>query len=132
MFCICFFFSSRRRHTRCALVTGVQTCALPIYLGFRDAAALAQVLVEAKRTGMDLGDAQVLARYQRWRGLDNHMVAAATDGLTRLFGVRGKAASAIRGFGIRSEEHTYALQSLMRISYAVVCLQQKHSPNRMN
>src|SRR3546814_7401192 len=26
----CFFFSSRRRHTRCALVTGVQTCALPI------------------------------------------------------------------------------------------------------
>src|SRR3546814_3455129 len=29
---MCFFFSSRRRHTRCALVTGVQTCALPIYL----------------------------------------------------------------------------------------------------
>src|SRR3546814_10079171 len=27
-----FFFSSRRRHTRCALVTGVQTCALPIYV----------------------------------------------------------------------------------------------------
>src|SRR3546814_10546337 len=27
----CFFFSSRRRHTRCALVTVVQTCALPIY-----------------------------------------------------------------------------------------------------
>src|SRR3546814_2327411 len=27
----CFFFSSRRRHTRCALVTGVQTCALPIW-----------------------------------------------------------------------------------------------------
>src|SRR3546814_21036135 len=30
LFCVCFFFSSRRRHTRCALVTGVQTCALPI------------------------------------------------------------------------------------------------------
>src|SRR3546814_11709958 len=30
-FIVCFFFSSRRRHTRCALVTGVQTCALPIY-----------------------------------------------------------------------------------------------------
>src|SRR3546814_3575536 len=29
--CFLFFFSSRRRHTRCALVTGVQTCALPIY-----------------------------------------------------------------------------------------------------
>src|SRR3546814_3645202 len=31
MFVVLFFFSSRRRHTRCALVTGVQTCALPIY-----------------------------------------------------------------------------------------------------
>src|SRR3546814_9778955 len=30
MLCLCFFCSSRRRHTRCALVTGVQTCALPI------------------------------------------------------------------------------------------------------
>src|SRR3546814_2939493 len=38
MFClfIVFFFSSRRRHTRCALVTGVQTCALPIYQGVID------------------------------------------------------------------------------------------------
>src|SRR3546814_11696061 len=34
-FLLCFFFSSRRRHTRCALVTGVQTCALPIYIGAR-------------------------------------------------------------------------------------------------
>src|SRR3546814_2166831 len=32
MLVFCFFFSSRRRHTRCALVTGVQTCALPIYM----------------------------------------------------------------------------------------------------
>src|SRR3546814_2079178 len=31
LFVCVFFFSSRRRHTRCALVTGVQTCALPIY-----------------------------------------------------------------------------------------------------
>src|SRR3546814_5290128 len=38
LYCVCclfiFFFSSRRRHTRCALVTGVQTCALPIYPEF--------------------------------------------------------------------------------------------------
>src|SRR3546814_5824356 len=32
VFVVLFFFSSRRRHTRCALVTGVQTCALPILL----------------------------------------------------------------------------------------------------
>src|SRR3546814_5508453 len=36
----CFFFSSRRRHTRCALVTGVQTCALPIYNGLQCAGRL--------------------------------------------------------------------------------------------
>src|SRR3546814_16681004 len=37
-FLVSFFFSSRRRHTRCALVTGVQTCALPISAGSLDAA----------------------------------------------------------------------------------------------
>src|SRR3546814_186249 len=36
-----FFFSSRRRHTRCALVTGVQTCALPIYIKLEAPAILA-------------------------------------------------------------------------------------------
>src|SRR3546814_3698945 len=39
-----FFFSSRRRHTRCALVTGVQTCALPIYKGLRKGATTADGL----------------------------------------------------------------------------------------
>src|SRR3546814_1403607 len=34
--CLFFFFSSRRRHTRCALVTGVQTCALPISIRIHD------------------------------------------------------------------------------------------------
>src|SRR3546814_10231129 len=41
---IVFFFSSRRRHTRCALVTGVQTCALPIFLGIREALAQPQAV----------------------------------------------------------------------------------------
>src|SRR3546814_5982466 len=36
---MCFFFSSRRRHTRCALVTGVQTCALPISHGDQEGTA---------------------------------------------------------------------------------------------
>lgn len=69
-------------------------------LGFRDAAALAQVLVEGARLGLDLGDAQLLARYQRWRSLDTLMVAFATDALTRLYGIPGKAASAVRRFGM--------------------------------
>ncbi len=69
-------------------------------LGFRDAAAVAQVLVEGARLGMDLGDAQLLGRYERWRSLDTFMVAAATDGLTRLYGVPGRTASAVRRFGM--------------------------------
>ena len=69
-------------------------------LGMRDAAALAQVLVEGARLGMDLGDAQLLARYERWRSLDTFMVAAATDGLARIYGVPGRTASAVRRFGM--------------------------------
>src|SRR3546814_5404444 len=46
MCCFVFFFSSRRRHTRCALVTGVQTCALPIFGLFKRAAGLYGVPVE--------------------------------------------------------------------------------------
>ena len=69
-------------------------------LGFRDVAALTQVLVEGARLGLDLGDRQLLDRYQRWRSLDALSVAFATDSLTRLYGIRGEAASAIRRFGM--------------------------------
>jgi 2-octaprenyl-6-methoxyphenol hydroxylase len=69
-------------------------------LGFRDVAALAQVLVEGARLGLDLGDAQLLDRYQRWRSLDALSVAFATDTLTRIYGIPGKTASAIRRFGM--------------------------------
>ena len=79
-------------------------------LGFRDVATLAEVLVNGKRTGLDLGDAALLARYQRWRGLDTLSVAVATDTLTRLFGVRGRAASAVRRFGISAVNAVPALK----------------------
>jgi 2-octaprenyl-6-methoxyphenol hydroxylase len=69
-------------------------------LGFRDAAALAQVLVEGARLGLDLGDRQLTDRYQRWRSLDTLMVAMATDGLTRLYGIPGKLPSAVRRLGM--------------------------------
>jgi 2-octaprenyl-6-methoxyphenol hydroxylase len=69
-------------------------------LGFRDVAALAQVLVEGARLGLDLGDQQLLERYQRWRSLDALSVAFATDTLTRIYGIPGKTASAIRRFGM--------------------------------
>ena len=69
-------------------------------LGLRDVAALTEVLVEGVRLGLDLGDAALLARYQRWRGLDSLMVSLATDGLTRLFGIPGRTASAVRRAGL--------------------------------
>ncbi|GAA4709831.1 FAD-dependent monooxygenase [Sphingomonas lutea] len=69
-------------------------------LGFRDAAALTQVLVEGARLGLDLGDRQLLDRYQRWRALDSLSVAMATDSLTRIYGVPGRTASAVRRFGM--------------------------------
>jgi 2-octaprenyl-6-methoxyphenol hydroxylase len=69
-------------------------------LGFRDVASLSQVLVEGARLGLDLGDRQLLDRYQRWRALDALSVAFATDGLTRIYGVPGKTASAVRRFGM--------------------------------
>jgi 2-octaprenyl-6-methoxyphenol hydroxylase len=69
-------------------------------LGFRDVAALAEVLAEGARLGLDLGDEQLLTRYQRWRSLDALSVAFATDSLTRIYGVPGVTASAIRRFGM--------------------------------
>ncbi|QKG70381.1 FAD-dependent monooxygenase [Erythrobacter mangrovi] len=69
-------------------------------LGLRDVGALVEVLDEALRLGLDLGDAQVLKKYEEWRALDSLMVMGATDGLTRLFGVPGKAASAVRRLGM--------------------------------
>ena len=69
-------------------------------LGFRDVAALVEVLVDGARLGLDLGDAQLLARYQRWRSLDSLAVSVATDGLNRLFGIPGRPARAIRRLGM--------------------------------
>jgi 2-octaprenyl-6-methoxyphenol hydroxylase len=69
-------------------------------LGFRDAAALTQVLVEGARLGLDMGDAQLLDRYRRWRSLDTFTVAAATDALTRIYAVPGRAASSVRRLGM--------------------------------
>ncbi len=80
-------------------------------LGFRDVAALVEVLVEAKRVGLDVGDAQVLARYERWRAADTTSVAVATDTLTRLFGVPGRSASAVRRFGISAVDRIPPLKA---------------------
>lgn len=100
-----FHHAARMTAERLALIGDAAHAIHPIAgqglnLGFRDVAALAQVVVEGARLGLDLGDSQLLDRYQRWRSLDALSVAFATDTLTRLYGVPGKTASAVRRFGM--------------------------------
>jgi 2-octaprenyl-6-methoxyphenol hydroxylase len=100
-----FHHAARITAQRVALVGDAAHAVHPIAgqglnLGFRDVAALAEVLVEGARLGLDLGDRQLLDRYQRWRALDALSVAFATDTLTRIYGVPGIAASAVRRFGM--------------------------------
>jgi 2-octaprenyl-6-methoxyphenol hydroxylase len=80
-------------------------------LGLRDAAALVEVLTEGMRLGLEPGDAQVLARYERWRSLDATSVAAMTDGITRLFGIGGRLPSAVRRLGMGAVQRLPALKN---------------------
>jgi len=100
-----FHHAARITDKRLALVGDAAHAIHPIAgqglnLGFRDVAALTEVLVEGARLGLDLGDQQLLSRYQRWRSLDALSVAFATDSLTRVYGIPGATASAIRRFGM--------------------------------
>ena len=79
-------------------------------LGLRDVGALVEVLADGARLGLDPGDPELLKRYETWRGLDSFMVALATDGLTRLFGVPGKTASAVRRLGMAAVQRTPMLK----------------------
>ena len=76
--------------TRLALVGEAAHTIHPIAgqglnLGIRDVAALAELVIDARRLGLDIGDESVLRRYQRWRRFDALALAAVTDGLNRLF-----------------------------------------------
>jgi 2-octaprenyl-6-methoxyphenol hydroxylase len=82
-----------------------------VNVGFRDVAALVEVLVEGKRLGLDPGDAQLLARYQRWRSLDTFMVSVATDALNHLFGIPGRLPNAARRFGLSAVDRAPALKN---------------------
>src|SRR3546814_3034102 len=128
MLCYIFFFSSRRRHTRCALVTGVQTCALPIW------PEIWYVNDHVRNPHLIFpGDVLTLI----WR--DGRPMLAASDSLSADVehlsprvrelpldqAIPTISLESIRDFLTRSEEHTSELQSLMRISYAVFCLKKK-------
>ncbi len=69
-------------------------------LGLRDVAALIEVVVDARRLGGDIGAADVLERYQRWRHADSLALALATDGLNRLFSNDIAPIRALRDMGL--------------------------------
>src|SRR3546814_6255910 len=130
-----FFFSSRRRHTRCALVTGVQTCALPIYPFSATYAVLAkamdaktllqvQAVINAKKDKLTYDEARALAE----RALDFKRERGRLPSLTSQDAWERKMAEGVA----RSEEHTSELQSLMRSSYAVFCLKKKKNKQDEN
>jgi 2-octaprenyl-6-methoxyphenol hydroxylase len=75
-------------------------------LGLRDVGALVEVLADGMRLGLEPGDAQLLARYERWRSVDALSVMAATDGIVRLFGVPGRLPSAVRRLGMGVVQRT--------------------------
>src|SRR3546814_6474320 len=134
------FFSSRRRHTRCALVTGVQTCALPICLS--GSAFVGRLFLGGSLRsgflGRSFGDDFLGWSFFLGRSVGGGVCSFLGFGslgspgfgafhrlFTRLRLVRVVACGALHDAGGRSEEHTSELQSLMRISYAVFCLTKK-------
>ena len=69
-------------------------------MGFRDVAALVDVLADQADAGRDLGSAAALARYQRWRRFDNTLMLAMTDALNRLFSNDFTPLRLARDFGL--------------------------------
>lgn len=69
-------------------------------LGVRDAAALAEVLIEAKRAGLDPGAAVTLTRYDRWRRTDSAALVLGTHGVNALFSNDHALVRGVRGLGL--------------------------------
>jgi 2-octaprenyl-6-methoxyphenol hydroxylase len=69
-------------------------------MGLKDVAALAEVIVDAARLGLDPGAASTLERYQRWRRFDTMTMGLATDGLNRLFSNRSGVLRIVRDIGL--------------------------------
>src|SRR3546814_7327521 len=134
-----FVFSSRRRHTKCALVTGVQTCALPISanelvdIGVQDLQVpfYSKIALVPYSAAVNVGDyaedvrgsytngtcEEPTCRYFKFRNMNwdwrTHEISTCVT------------ARSGPDLSTRSEEHTSEIQSLMRTSYADFCLNKK-------
>ena len=81
-------------------------------MGLRDVAALAEAIADAARLGLDIGGADVLERYQRWRRFDTMTMGVATDGLNRLFSNRSDVLRLARDVGLGVVERIPALKAM--------------------
>jgi 2-octaprenyl-6-methoxyphenol hydroxylase len=81
-------------------------------LGYRDAAALAEVIVETYRLGLDVGSLTALQRYERWRRYDTAEMALATDGLNRLFSNDNPVLRIVRDIGLGVVDRLPELKAL--------------------
>jgi len=81
-------------------------------MGLKDVAALAEVIVDAARLGLDPGSLCVLESYQRWRRFDTMAMGIATDGLNRLFSNRSDALRLARDVGLGLVDRWPALKQL--------------------
>lgn len=79
-------------------------------MGLRDVAALAEAIADAARLGLDIGTADVLERYQRWRRFDTMTMGVATDGLNRLFSNSNDVLRLARDVGLGLVERMPALK----------------------
>ena len=82
-------------------------------LGIRDVAALAELVIDTRRLGLDIGDAELLGRYQRWRRFDALALAAVTDGLNRLFSNTVPSLRLARDLGLAAVHRLPALKRLL-------------------
>jgi 2-octaprenyl-6-methoxyphenol hydroxylase len=80
-------------------------------LGLRDVAALAEAVADAARLGLDVGGADVLDRYQRWRRFDTMAMGIATDGLNRLFSNESDVLRLVRDIGLGLVERAPAVKN---------------------
>ena len=81
-------------------------------MGLKDVAALAEVIVDAARLGLDPGSLAVLERYQRWRRFDTVAMGVATDGLNRLFSNQSDVLRLVRDVGLGVVDRLPALKHL--------------------
>jgi 2-octaprenyl-6-methoxyphenol hydroxylase len=82
-------------------------------LGIRDVAALAELVIDARRLGLDIGDESVLLRYQQWRRFDALALATVTDGLNRLFSNSLPPVQLARDFGLAAVNRFPPLKRLL-------------------